>query len=168
MTGRRFAYWREPLWLMAAALYACNSVWWKPCAADPTSFIHCYFGDVLCLPVLLPVALWLQRGLRLRAHDGAPTVSEWLGHWALWSFCFEVLGPAVPALAPGAVSDPWDVVAYGCGGILAAWCWRARSCEGRAARGAEAAFARSVARSALAVAVSLGVLSAYHVELALR
>ncbi|MEC8652894.1 MAG: hypothetical protein VYA51_02545 [Planctomycetota bacterium] len=168
MTGRRFAYWREPLCLLAAALYACNSVWWKPCTADPTSFVHCYLSDVLCLPVLLPVALWLQRGLRLRAHDGAPTVGEWLGHWALWSLSFEVLGPAAPALAPGAVSDPWDVVAYGCGGIVAAWCWRVSHRERSAPSGAATAIVRRVAQSALAVAVSIGVLSAYHVEIALR
>lgn len=167
MTARRFAYWREPLCLLAAALYACNSVWWKPCTADPASFVHCYLGDVLCLPVLLPVALWLQRGLGLRAHDGAPTAGEWLGHWALWSVCFEVLGPAAPSLAPGAVCDPWDVVAYGCGSVAAAWCWRAPLGARGATSGAGAAFARRVAQSALAVAVSLGVLSAYHVEVSL-
>ena len=168
MAARRFAYWQEPLCLAAAALYLCNSFWWKPCTEAPTSFVHCYLGDVLCLPVLLPVALWLQRGLGLRAHDGGPTAGEWLGHWALWSVCFEVLGPSAPLLAPGAVADPWDVVAYGCGGLAAAWCWRAPAAERRAPSGAGVRRPRRVAKSALAVAVSLGVLSVYHVDILIR
>jgi len=124
MARRRFAYWQEPLCVLAAAAYACNHFWWKPQTADGGAFVHCYLGDTLCLLVLLPVTLWLQRRLGLRRHDGAPTWREWLCHWALWSVCFEVIGPSLPLLAPGAVRDPWDVLAYAVGGAVGAVAWR--------------------------------------------
>ena len=165
MTVRRFAYWREPLCLLSALLYACNCFWWKPCTDDPSSFVHCYLGDVLCLPVLLPVTLWLQRRCGLRGHDGAPTAAEWLGHWGLWSLCFEWLGPALPLLAPGAVRDPWDAVAYGAGGVAAAAVWRVGpSSVGADSRRVVCAFGRFV----VAVAVAAFVLSAYRVGVRLR
>ena len=81
--------------------------------------------------------------------------------------CFEVLGPAAPLLAPGAVADPWDVVAYGCGGLAAAWCWRAPVGEPSSNAGVRGELTRRVAKSVLAVAVSLGVLSTYHVGVSL-
>ncbi|MFN3244848.1 MAG: hypothetical protein ACE37K_25325 [Planctomycetota bacterium] len=158
MTVRRFAYWREPLCLLSALLYACNRFWWKPCTDDPSSFVHCYLGDVLCLPVLLPVTLWLQRRCGLRGHDGAPTAAEWLGHWLLWSVCFEAVGPSLPLLAPGAVRDPWDAVAYGIGGAFAAFCWRL----GPTGVG-DGGPLRVAGRFALAAAVATFVLSAYRV-----
>ncbi|MCK5940480.1 MAG: hypothetical protein KAI24_00820 [Planctomycetes bacterium] len=166
LVRRCFAYWREPLCVLAAALYVGNRLWLKPCTADPASFVHCYLGDVLCLPVLLPVTLWLQRSCGLRGHDGAPTAGEWLQHWLLWSMCFEWLGPSLPLLAPGAVRDPWDAVAYGAGGLVAGLVWRDR-CVG-ARRGAvrspdgRSGWTQRLARAALAVAVAAFVLSAYR------
>ena len=160
MADRRFAYWREPLCLLAALLYACNHFWWKPCASAADAFVRCYLGDTLCLPVLLPVTLWLQRRLGLRQHDGAPTWREWAGHWALWSICFEVLGPAMPQFAPGAVPDPWDVLAYAGGGVVgaAAWGGWGRAPSARAPRSAACS-----GRVAVAVAVAVAVLSVYQV-----
>lgn len=167
MVARRFAYWREPLCVLAALLYACNCFWWKPCTADPSAFVHCYLGDLLCLPVLMPVALWLHRRLRLRVHDDAPTAREWLAHWVLWSVCFEWFGPALPLLAPGAVRDPWDTVAYGVGGLLAALVWRggrtpARPVPWRIRAG------RWVGSFAISAAVAGFVLSAYRVGASVR
>lgn len=165
MAVRRFAYWQEPLCLFAAAVYACNHLWWKPCTADLGAFVHCYLGDTLCLLVLLPVTLWLQRRLGLRAHDGAPTRWEWVFHWALWSVCFEWIGPSLPLLAPGAVRDPWDVVAYALGGAVGAAAWRD---DARPA----AVMARSAAgrgwRLVVALLVAVAVLGAYQVRAPLR
>ncbi len=160
MAARPFAYCREPLSLFALLLYACNGLWWKPCATADAWFVRGYLGDVLCLPVLLPATLSLQRRLGLRAHDGAPSAREWLGHWALWSFCFELAGPALPLLAPGAVRDPLDVVAYGAGGVVAACWWRARAGSRQATSGPRRVFARAC----VAGAVAGFVLSAYGVR----
>jgi hypothetical protein len=72
-----FRYGREPLCVVAVVLYVANSVWWKPMTVDLNSFVHCYLGDVLCLPVCLPVTLWLQRRVGLRSDDRCPS-SPWL------------------------------------------------------------------------------------------
>ena len=163
MPARRFAYCREPLFALAALLYACNSAWWKPCAPDEAWFVRGYLGDVLCLPVLLPATLWLQRRLGLRAHDEPPSPWEWLGHWALWSVCFELVGPALPLLVPGAVRDPLDVVAYGIGAAAAAVWW---GTSGGSLRARPADAKRWAARALVAAGVAGFVLSAYRVRAA--
>ncbi|MAD34684.1 MAG: hypothetical protein CMJ88_13145 [Planctomycetes bacterium] len=163
MTARRFTYWQEPLCLLAVLLYSCNHFWLKACVADKSSFVHCYLSDALCLPVLLPITLWLQRRLGLRAHDHAPSYYESAAHWALWTCCFELLGPAIPALAPGAVADPWDAVAYGAGGLLVTWSWRRGATDG-AGRAPLARRNPGIAgRAVVALAVSGLVLCAYRV-----
>ena len=109
--------------MLAFGLYALNTLLIEPWTVDRASFVHCYLGDVLCLPGCLPVALWLQRRTGLRRHDGVPSLGELLLHWGVWSLCFEWLGPHLPLLAPGAVGDVWDVVAYAGGGAVAALWW---------------------------------------------
>jgi hypothetical protein len=101
-----------------------------------------------------------QHVAQVAAHDEAPSAREWLGHWALWSFCFELAGPALPLLAPGAVRDPLDVVAYGAGGVVAACWWRARAGSRQATSGPRRVFARAC----VAGAVAGFVLSAYGVR----
>lgn len=167
-----FRYWREPLCVAAVLLYVANSVWWKPMTVDPTSFVHCYLGDVLCLPVCVPMTLWLQRCVGLRRHDRRPTPRELLLHWLLWSACFEGLGPRMPLLAPGAVCDPWDAVAYGVGGLLAAVVWRSPHGEIVAGPVPSQAPGPSLAivagRVAVAMAVAVFVLSAYRFGVVFR
>lgn len=153
-----FRYWRDPLCVGAAVVYALNRYWWKPLLPGSASFVHGYLGDVLLLPVLVPIALGAQRRLGLRRHDGPPTVAELVAHWLLWSWCFEWLGPRLPALAPGAVADPWDLLAYAAGGVLAALWWRGGFC----ASGHYAGTRRSLQRAAVALSMALMVLGAYH------
>ena len=158
-----FRYWREPLCVAAALLYVANNLWLKPLVSDPTAFVHCYLGDVLCLPVCVPVTLWLQRRCGLRSDDRQPTARELLLHWLLWSACFEWLGPRLPFLAPGAVSDPWDTVAYAAGGLLAACVWRPEPQERTAGwERLESSIGKLLGRFALAILVATLVLSAYH------
>jgi hypothetical protein len=161
-----FRYWRDPLCVVAVLLYVANSVWWKPMTADPSSFVHCYLGDLLCLPVCVPVTLWLQRRVGLRRDDCRPTPGELLLHWLLWSACFEWIGPQMPLLAPGAVSDPWDAVAYGVGGLLAALIWRSQPSERLLCPGPTAA--AMVGRVGIAMIVALLVLSAYRFGIVFR
>ena len=163
MTTRRFTYWQEPLCLLAVLLYACNYFWWKPRVEDASSFVHCYLSDLLCLPVLLPVTLWLQRCLGLRGHDRAPSYGECAAHWCLWSCSFELLGPALPQLAPGAVGDPWDAVAYGVGGLMVAFAWRRREVAGCAEAPRSRRLLGLAGRAAVALLVAACVLSAYRI-----
>lgn len=160
-----FRYWREPLCVVAIVLYVANSVWWKPLSTDPASFVNCYFGDVLCMPVCIPVTLWLQRRLSLRQHDHGPSLREIAGHWLLWTMCFEYVGPLLPTLAPGAVSDPWDAVAYAFGGGVAAFVWRH---GGQQNRGLSPSWAQVVGRATVAALVAGFVLSAYRFGVVFR
>lgn len=159
-----FAYFRDPVCLCAAGLYVLNRSWLTPLFVDPDAFVRCYFGDVMCLPVSVPVVLWLQRRCGLRGHDLPPSVGELLLHWLLWSFCFEWLGPRLPALAPGAVGDPWDAVAYAAGGVVAGAVWRSPLRP----PAADLAPRPAVLRALLALSFALLVLGAYRASAALR
>lgn len=165
-----FGYFCEPLFVAAGLLYAANTLWWKPATSDATSFVHCYLGDVLCMPVIVPVTLWLQQRLGLRPRELRPGRRELLLHWLLWSMCFEWLGPRLPVLAPGAVADPWDAVAYGAGGLLAAFAWGSRTGARveEVVPGSVPSGGALLGRLAVAVGVALAVLLAYRVGAVVR
>lgn len=113
----RFGYLRDPLFLLAAGGYALNRWLLKP--VFPSSFLHGHFNDLLLIPAGLPLVLWLQRRVRWRDHDRVPSWSEMLLHLAVWSVICEFIGPHW--LHHG-TADPWDVVAYAIGGVVAC-CW---------------------------------------------
>jgi len=113
----RFNYLGDRLCLAACGLYALNRWVLEPRLAS--SFLHSYFNDILLVPAALPIVLWVQRQLGLRAHDGAPTAGEIFLHLAVWSVVCELIGPHLFARPVG---DPLDVVAYAAGALLG-WCW---------------------------------------------
>ena len=115
---KRFAYGFDPLCLLACACYAANR-WLVP----PTFkgvFLHGYFSDTLFIPAALPLILWLQRRLGLRRTDVRPLWSEIFMHVAVWSVAAEAVAPHLFARATG---DPWDVVAYTGGALVAGLVW---------------------------------------------
>jgi hypothetical protein len=114
-----FRYWRDPLFLAACLLYGINRWLIKPHVHS--AFLRYHFNDLLLIPCALPLLLWMQRRLRLRTHDQAPTAGEITLYLAVWSILFEVIGPHLLRRATG---DPWDVVAYVAGGILAGLWWQ--------------------------------------------
>lgn len=115
---KRFAYWADPLCLLSCSLYAVNRWGLKPRIHSP--FLHDHFNDLLLIPCALPPLLWLHRRLRLRFDDQAPTPAEIGLHLAIWSVLFEIIGPRI---LPHATGDPWDIVAYVAGGIVAGLWW---------------------------------------------
>jgi ubiquinone/menaquinone biosynthesis C-methylase UbiE len=120
---KRFGYVFDPLFLVCCALYAANRWLIKPHCH--IAFFHNWFNDVLLIPCALPPLLLVHRWLHLRAHDRSPTLAEVSAHVLGWSVLFEVIGPR---LMP-TTGDPWDAVAYACGGAAAYFCWR--SCYDR-------------------------------------
>jgi len=123
---KRFGYVFDPIFLISCALYAANRWLIKPHCQ--IAFFHNWFNDVLLIPCALPPLLLAHRMLRLRTHDQPPTFAEVAAHVIGWSILFEVIGPWIMPTT----GDPWDAVAYACGGTAAFLCWRA--CY---ARGAE-------------------------------
>ena len=118
---RLFGYVRDPLFLAASAAYVINRVWLRH--ALPGWFVQGYFNDMLLIPAALPLVLWFQRQLGWRAHDGAPTWLEILGHFVLWSLICEVV--VILWLRHG-TGDPADVIAYVVGGVAAGFWWKRR------------------------------------------
>lgn len=117
---RRFRYARDPLCGIACALYVANR-WLLPLAWRGP-FLRHHFNDLLFIPAALPLMLWLQRRLGLRATDAMPGAGEVLWHVVLWSLAAEVVGPHVFARATG---DIWDVAAYAAGAAVALLFWQA-------------------------------------------
>jgi hypothetical protein len=80
---KRFGYLRDPLCVAACGLYALNRWWLRDRIGGV--FLHGYFNDLLLIPAALPLALWVQRQLGVRAGDGAPRWREIGLHVAVWS-----------------------------------------------------------------------------------
>jgi hypothetical protein len=121
-----FQYLTDPLFLLACTVYACNRWALKPYVHS--AFLHNHFNDCLLIPCALPPLLLMQRWLRLRQHDLPPTAGEIGLYLLVWSILFEVIGPWI---VPWTVADPWDVVAYVAGGILAGLWWHKEQLAGR-------------------------------------
>jgi hypothetical protein len=114
------------LFLIGCSLYSINR--WLVKQHVHNSFLRYHFNDLLLIPCALPPILLAQRCLRLRLHDEMPGVGEIALHLLVWSILFEVLGPHIFRWTTG---DPWDVVAYVAGGILAGLWWQRRRLQFR-------------------------------------
>lgn len=114
---KKFRYLGDGLFLLCCCLYALNRWYIKP--RVHSSFMLFHFNDTLLIPCALPVLLFMQRRLKLRMTDELPTAGEITLHLVVWSILFEAIGPHIMR---GVVGDPWDVVSYIAGGILA-WFW---------------------------------------------
>jgi hypothetical protein len=116
-----FGYLSDPLFLVTCSLYVLNRWFLKPHVHN--LFLHGYFNDLLLIPCALPPLLLMQRWLRLRTHDQAPGWIEIALNLVVWSILFEVIGPKI---MPWTVGDPWDVVAYTAGALVAGLWWQRR------------------------------------------
>jgi hypothetical protein len=117
---RTFRYFADPLCIGALILYATNRWLFKPYGVGG-EFGRDYLNDLLCLPLLLPMILYVQRCLGVRRHDAAPRLWEVLQHVAVFSIVFELILPSHPQWFRS-TADPLDAVAYLAGGI-GGWLW---------------------------------------------
>jgi hypothetical protein len=114
---KRFGYIGDPLCLVACALYVLNRFWLRAHVGGP--FLTGYFNDLLFIPAALPLVLWVQRRLGVRADDRPPRWREIGMHAAMWSIVAEGV---MPQLIQRATGDWHDVVAYAAGAVVAG-CW---------------------------------------------
>lgn len=117
---RRFRYGADPVFVIGVIAYLANRLWLAPQRSAVAPFFTQYFGDVLLIPCALPLLLWLQRRTGLRGHDLPPTRAEIFGALVLWSALFEWV---FPQLLGRGVSDPFDVIAYAAGALIAGCFW---------------------------------------------
>lgn len=118
----RFGYLRDPLFLVCAGTYALNRWWLKGLSSSP--FVRGHLNDLLLIPAALPVMLWIHRCLQLRHHDAPPSSGEIGLHLVVWSLLCEWVGPKW--LQKG-TADPWDVVMYSFGAVVAWGIWNRRA-----------------------------------------
>lgn len=121
---KRFAYAVDPLCLVACTGYAVNRWALRPAGWASGPFMRGHFNDLLLIPAALPVLLWLQRRLGLRAADTSPTWREIALHLVVWSIAAEVIAPRLWHRSTG---DWLDVVAYTAGALIAGCWWQIAS-----------------------------------------
>jgi len=119
-----FRYYTDPVCIACLIIYPVNRWYLKPHHIGGW-FTHGYLNDVMCLPLFLPMILYVQRLVGLRTHDGYPRWWEILQHWVIFSVVFELILPTMPGVFTH-TQDPWNAVAYLVGGVLAGmiWNWR--------------------------------------------
>ena len=123
---RKFRYLADPVCILSLVLYASNRYVFKPHHIGGW-FTHGYLNDVLCLPLFVPIILFAEHVIGLRKHYGFPRVWEIFQTWAVFTFVFQVVVPRFPKVFVAA-GDPYDMIAYAAGGVLAGilWSFRAR------------------------------------------
>ena len=116
-----YRYLRDPLFLLALALYLANRCGLLP---GPTLILRSYLNDLICIPFWVPILLWFQRQAGLRKNPGPPGASEILIPLIVWSVVFEIVLPRLGPFRELAVADHLDVLCYAAGALLAAVFWR--------------------------------------------
>jgi len=130
----KFNYLKDPLFLVTVGLYILSRYIIRPLTTGKINFFSSYFNDLICIPFCLPIVLFLTRALRLRSHDEPPDIYELCFYLLLWSFFFEYIAPMYGRYFNYPVGDPWDVVCYVAGGLIAGIYW---NCQIRKSRSAE-------------------------------
>lgn len=74
-----------------------------------------YLNDVLCLPVVLPVAWWLQQKLFPQSARPRLNGAQVFFTWLYFSIFFEGI---LPAYSEKFTRDYWDILAYAIGAIF--------------------------------------------------
>lgn len=111
---------RDALWVSSVALVVLNKWWIKPHFAG--AFWHGSLNDLLCLPVWMPVCVWMLARLRLR-DASPPKPLEIAVSLLFWSLVFEVWLPQTDVFGRFSPGDPMDVLAYAVGGFFGFVWW---------------------------------------------
>ncbi|MBT3576349.1 MAG: hypothetical protein HN995_10690 [Candidatus Marinimicrobia bacterium] len=99
---------------VSASIFAFNRIFLIPLFPE-FGFFRKYFGDVLALPVYLPLSYYLAWRLGLITDDFQIKSAHVLGAGIIFSFLFEGL---VPLIDTTSTRDPIDVLAYFAGGLV--------------------------------------------------
>lgn len=118
----RFRYFGDPVCIGSILIYALNRWYLKPHHLGG-AFTHGYLNDLLCLPLFLPLILYVQKLLGLRRHYDPPRLWEIVQHAIIFSVIFEVILPRYPHYFR-TTADPLDALAYLVGGLVGWVIWR--------------------------------------------
>jgi len=122
---RSFRYFTDPACVISLIIYPINRFYLKPHHIGGW-FTHGYLNDVLCLPLFVPMILYVQHIVGLRRHVRFPSLWEIFQSWAAFVLVFQVITPRYPKVFITA-GDPFDILAYLVGGIVAGIYWHIAS-----------------------------------------
>jgi hypothetical protein len=118
----RFAFLRDPLFLVSVGLYFVNRFAIKPFIHG--GFFHAHLNDLICIPFWVPIMVYLQRRIGLRSFEAPPQVHEIIIPLIIWSWTFEFLLPQTACFGGWCAADYRDVIYYAAGAAGAAVFWR--------------------------------------------
>ena len=104
---------RNPFFLLAISLYLANR--YLLALLDLAKYKVPYLNDILCLPIVLTLALWLQQ--KLFPHSARPrlNIAQVVFTVSYFAIFFEGI---LPAFSDRYTRDYWDIAAYAAGGVL--------------------------------------------------
>lgn len=116
----KFHYLTDTLFIFSLILYAINKfVFLRPFFFE-TKFNRYYLNDLLLVPVLLPIILFISKTLNIRNNNQPPIFIEIIIPLVIWSISFEIIGPYY---FKHSTSDPVDIIAYFFGGGIGWLIW---------------------------------------------
>jgi hypothetical protein len=118
---RRFRYLADPIFIACLIIYPINRFFLKPHHIGGW-FTHGYLNDVICLPMFVPIILYIQHLIGVRPHYRFPRVWEIAIAWGAFAIVFQAITPRFPKVFITA-GDPWDMLAYASGGVVAWIIW---------------------------------------------
>ena len=102
------------LFVLASSLFLLNQIAEK-CFQIFVPFWHAYGDDLLCMPVVLTIALYLQRRFTFRNPNYIFSKTQIIVAVAYYAFVFEYVLPKYHAAY---TADKFDVIAYSLGAWL--------------------------------------------------
>jgi len=121
-------YLRNRWFLIFCAFYLLNRGLVQPCISVSYPWIANCLRDVLVVPCLTTVVLSAFRMVGFKSTYNHPTAFELAIGWVFFSVLLEFVLPIIFGLG---VSDPFDVLWYATGTVLAMLVWRPKGCHDR-------------------------------------
>ena len=112
---------RDPLFIVAIVLYCVNKFILQRYSFINGTFIESYMSDILLVPVLLPVLIWVV------AKAGWRSLSMRPSHWEILATLIPVIAVCEyigPVYLGKGVADPFDILAYAAGGSVSWLYWK--------------------------------------------
>jgi hypothetical protein len=116
-----FSYLRDPLFLSCFVCYWINRFVIEP--QTNIAFFHSYLNDLICIPFLVPILLFIMRCCRIRSHDMPPHPFEVFIPLVVWSIMYEIIFPQHPYWSQWTTGDPYDILCYAIGASIALIFW---------------------------------------------
>jgi hypothetical protein len=104
---------KDPVFLLFCTLFTGNKMLEINGVFIP--FVHAYMDDLICLPVILNIILFLFRKFIYPDDQYCFPLFFILSALLMFSLAFEVL---LPLRSDAYTADPWDILAYSLGGIF--------------------------------------------------